>query len=416
VYATRTSICFLLVCAVLFANPVLGQEPERRISMVEALRLFGENSLALRVALSEARQIEGEARQSRAYFNPALTVVREDLGRGSEDYWETTVGLEQRLEWPGRTAARRRAAGHLVGAAAAGYRADSLRLAFEVRSTYAEAWAAEERELALRRAADVMIRLATAAERRFEEGDISGYEARRLRLERVRIEQDAEVARLETAVARRTLASLVFSEGEITEVGPSEPLAGRPPAIAHEAALEALSQRPDLEAARSALEAARAQVSIANSAWVPDPTVALGYKDQADGFSGAALSVAIPIPLFDRKGGAGESARARAAGAAAGLDLRRREARNDVLAAADRYASLRARLGGLGEDLMDEADALLAAAGAAYDEGEMELVGLLDAARAFRDARLMGISLRANTWVAYYDLLRAMGRVPEEER
>ncbi len=46
----------------------------------------------------------------------------------------------------------------------------------------------------------------------------------------------------------------------------------------------------------------------------------------------------------------------------------------------------------------------------------MTLVELLDAARAYRDARLMAVSVRAQAWIAYYDLLRAMGRAPEGER
>ncbi len=41
---------------------------------------------------------------------------------------------------------------------------------------------------------------------------------------------------------------------------------------------------------------------------------------------------------------------------------------------------------------------------------------LLDAAGAFRDARLSALSLQSATWIAYYDLVRAMGREPADER
>lgn len=393
-----------------------AQEPERRVSMPEALRLFGENSLGLRIARAELLEIEGAARQSRAYFNPSFTVVWEDLARGGEDYWETTVGVQQRLEWPGRTTARSRAAGHRVGAANAGYRADSLRLAFDVRRAYAEAWAAEEREVTLGRAADVILRVSAAAESRLAEGDISGYEARRLRVERARVEQDVAVARLEAGTARRTLATLVLPEAATVEVGPSEPLVGRPQAVTRDAALNALATRPDIEAAERALDAANAELSVAAAGWVPDPTLTVGFKDQADGFSGAVLGLSVPIPLFNRQGGARDGARARREVVATGLALRRREARNDVLAAFERYESTRGRLESVGEGLFGEADLLLETAGQAYAEGELSLVELLDAARAFREARTIAVALRAATWTAYYDLLRAMGRAPEEDR
>ena len=57
------------------------------------------------------------------------------------------------------------------------------------------------------------------------EGDISGYDTRRLRVERARIEQRYAVTALESATARLALASRVLPQVEVAEVGPSEPLA-----------------------------------------------------------------------------------------------------------------------------------------------------------------------------------------------
>lgn len=404
-----------LAAAVAPADTARAQEPERRVSMEEALALFGEHSLSLRIARSDALTVAGEARQFRAYFNPALGVVHENLGLEGEDYWETTIGVEQRIEWPGRTAARGRAADHRIGAADARVRSDSLRLAFEVRRAYSEAWAAEGRAVSQRRSAEVIARVADAAERRFEEGDISGYELRRLRLERVRSEQDLAAAELRGSAARRELATLILPDSDVEEVGPAEPLVGAPPAISLASALEALSIRSDIEAAERALEAARAGLAVASSGWVPDPTLQLGYKDQADGFSGAVLGLSLPMPLFDRNGGAAEAARGRRDAASAALALRRREARNDVVAAHARHASTLALLG-RGAGVLEDAEALLETAETAYAEGELSLVELIDAARAYRDAGTTAVALRADAWIAYYDVLRAMGRAPEEHR
>lgn len=396
--------------------PASAQEPIQRVSMEEALRLFAENSLALRIARSEADQARGEARQSRAYFNPSATVVREDLASGDSDYAETIVGLEQRLEWPGRTAARARAAGRAIEAAQAAFAADSLRLAFDVRQAYAEAWKAEETEEALAIAAGAIRKATAAAERRYAEGDISGYQLRRLRVERARTEQALASAGLEARAARRTLAALVLPGSEAAEVGAAEPLEGRPPPIDRETALAAVWNRPDLEAAEQKALAADAAASAASQAWVPSPTVVAGYKDQTDGFSGPVISVALPVPLFDRQGGEAQAAAARRATARTRLELRRREARNDVLSALDRYASARERLETIADSLLAQADDLLEIARVAYAEGELGLVELLDAAEAFRDARVTALELRAETWIAYYDVSRATGRAPEEDR
>lgn len=392
------------------------QEPVRRVSMREALDLFAQHSLALRIARSEADEARGEARQTRAYFNPAAFVVREDLSAGEDHYWETTLGLEQRLEWPGRTAARGRAAGRKIEATEAAFVADSIRLAFDVRRAYAEAWRAEETERSLALAAGTIRQVTAAAERRYDEGDLSGYELRRLRLERTRTEDALASARLEARTARRALATLVLPEVEVAEVGPAEPLEGRPPEIDRDAALAAVLARPDIEAARNSALSAEAAASAASQAWIPSPVLRVGYKEQADGFTGPAIDLALSLPLFDRRGGEAQAAAARRTAASGRFDLRRREARNDLISALDRYASARERMDAQAEGLLDQAGDLLEIARVAYTEGELGLVEMLDAAEAFRAARSRVVELTAETWIAFYEVARATGRRPEEYR
>ncbi len=278
-----------------------------------------------------------------------------------------------------------------------------------MRRAYAEAWREEEALAGLRRAAGPIREAAAAAERRHEEGDISGYRLRRLRVERARLEQALAEARLDAAAARRRLATLVLPEEAEAQVAPADPLTGRPPPVALDAALATLSERPDLEAAARVAEAARAEASAASQAWIPDPTLTAGYKDQGDGFAGVTLGVGLPLPLFDRNGGSAAAAGARAEAAAVRLELRRREARNEVRAAHVRYAAARGRLEAFGRDLAGDSEALLESGRVAYEEGEMDLVELLDAAEAYRAARVLAVDLRAETWIAYFDLLRAMG-------
>ncbi len=400
----------------LLPRPVHGQEAVRRVSLEAALEAFAENSLALRIARSEAAEIAGAARQSRAWFNPSLSVRRDDLDRNGDEYWEENLLLFQPLEWPGRTAARYRAAAHTIEASTARFRSDSTRLAFEVREAWALAWFAEAAELTARQAAAVIQEVAEDAEIRLEEGDISAYETRRLRLERVQAEQDVAEAELRSRSTRRRLAALTFPGTGIEEVGPSAELEGLPPTVTREAALGAMPERPDLEAAARDLDAAQAELAIARSRWMPDPTVSLGYRRQEGGFQGLSLGLDLPLPLFDRGGGNRQAADARSAAAAHRFDLRRRLAENDLRMTSDRYASSRARLEAAADGLLADAEALLASATAAYGENEMSLLELLDAAGAFRSARLSALSMRSAAWIDYWDLLRAMGRAPEGDR
>ena len=397
-------------------SPTLqGQGDVPRVTLPEALEGFAENSPALRIARAEAAEIAGRARQSRSYANPAFSLLREDLSYSGEDYWETTAGLMQRIEWPGRTTARGVAARHTITGAGARFRADSLELVFAVREAYVAAWLAEEAERTVEQAAEMIYVVTRAAEQRLDAGDISGYETRRLRLGRIQAEKAAADAKLRTRAARRLLASLVLPEAYLHQLGPADAIVGVPPAIASGNALDALPRRPDLEAAALELDAARARYRVATLEWVPDPTVSLAYKEHADGFKGAMIGVDLPLPIFNRAGGAREEAAARESAATSGLDLLRRQAELDLVDALDRYSVARERLRVTGEGIEAEAEVLLSAARVAYDEGEMTLVEFLDATGAFRDARLSALTLRAEAWIAYYNLLRAMGGGTGEE-
>ena len=395
-------------------NAAIGEEAVRRVNLRQALEEFVENSLALKIARSEAAEVAGAARQSRVYSNPSVAFDRDQLEHGPDGFREQTIRFEQEVEWPGRVSARRRAADHTINASEAGLRADSVELAFEVREAYALAWFAEEAERSAGRTLTVIRSVTEDAEARLEAGDISAYEARRLRLERVRAEQEAADAGLRTRAARRRLAALISPGTGTEEVGPATGLEQIPPPVALEAALRGIVQRPDLEAAARELDAAQAEVDIASFARRPSPTFGLGYRDDSDGFGGASVGVTVPLPVFDRGHGTREETAARSSAAAYRLDLRRRLAEYDVVGALDRYAASRARVETAVEGLLADGESLLSSATAAYAEQEMTLVELLDAAGAFQGARLTALSLQSEAWIAYYDLLRAMGRGPEE--
>jgi outer membrane protein TolC len=94
------------------------------------------------------------------------------------------------------------------------------------------------------------------------------------------------------------------------------------------------------------------------------------------------------------------------------LDLTRRQVENDALRAQEAYGALAARatlLGDLGDAGGVPADDLLSIAVFAYDEGEMELLELLDAAEAMHAAATGRARLRTDLWIAYFDLERALG-------
>ena len=381
----------------------------RTVRLREALRLFRANNLSLRKAQSEARSIRGEARQAGAYPNPTLQATHEPLWRGAESQSETYLNVRQQIEWSGRSA-RIRSARERAAAAQARAAVDSARLALQVTEAYVEAATAETRLRRLRQVTRVFRQADSSMAKRRREGDASGYAARRIRLERARYEQRLAAARLETRSARRQLALLVLPEGAPLVAADSLP-SSMPPAISERRALQAaLRQRPELRRWQSAVESQKAARRAARRQAWPDPYVTAGYKRQSNGFEGAFLGVGIPLPFFDRNQGAAEAEAERLDAAQTQQILARREIRNEVRRVHAAYTSARRQDQLLGDDLLRGTGDLLRIAQTSYGEGEMSLVELLDAADAYRDARLRSVDLRADLWTRYFLLLRAMGQ------
>ena len=411
-YATKI---LLLVAALGFLpTTVTSQEPTRRVSLEEALRLFAANNLDLRLARSRRAEAAGLARQANAFPNPTAAVTHEPLSQDGQSYTETYLTLSQRFELPGKRSARAAAANRVLGAAEARMRADSARLGFAVKHAFVEAAMAEERLAITERVTGVFRLGAQSAAVREAEGDISLYDLRRLLVERTRYENRLAEALLAVSAARRSLALLILFEAEAAaeavQVAPRDPLGVSPPEPTLDRVLEgAVSRRQEVVAARSEVEAAQAGVRLARAERIPDVTATGGSKRQSDGFRGFFLGVSIPLALFDRSGGAVEATEAQVRSAEERLALTSRQVENDLRRTIETYRSLRGRVEFLGEGLLDDDPDLLQIAQVAYDAGEMDLVQLLDGAEALWDARTARARLKADLWTAYYDLERAVG-------
>ncbi len=395
--------------------PALMPEP-RSVTLDEALALFAEHNLGLRLARAETAEAEGRVVQARAYPNPSFGASFDPLFGGDDAdglQYETGATVSQRIEWGGLRSARMEAAEGLVTAARARARADSLRLAFEVVRAYVDAAAAQER---VDRLGDVtaVVRAATnAASARYDEGDLAGFDLRRLRVEQARYETASEIAVLDAAAARRRLALLILPDDAIEdgiEVAPASGLEALPPEVLLADVLAAAERnRPEVDAARAEVVAARAALEASRLERRPSPTVSAGVQRQQGGLYGPTVALSLPLPVFDRNTGRIVAEQARLAQAETRLTLAERQVEADVRRAYETYASLGRRTALVRDNLLDGTEGLLATARVAYGEGALSLVELLDAADAYREARVVSADLLADYTAAYYDLIRSAG-------
>lgn len=235
-------------------------------------------------------------------------------------------------------------------------------------------------------------------ERRAGEGLSAEAELIRIRLERERAWSEVATQRAELARVRAVLGSFLGDSTPDLAVMVTAPDAPLPiPELPGDPA--AWDLRPDVRAARARLAAAGAGVGVAASQVFPEVSATAGLKWSA-GTSTLLAGLSLPLPLLNQNGG--ERIRAGAEREAAGYELAlvERQARSELFGARDAARILRDRIallaapatlaaGETGPPLtyLERAETTRRLALEAHREGAIPLIQVLDAARAWAEAR-----------------------------
>lgn len=391
---------------------LLAQEPSTTLAETRARALRVNPDLAAaREAVNAARGLE---RQAGAFLNPTLSYGREQVdgttGRASQDI----LTADQAIEWPGVRGARQESARARRAAAEARLAFIETQMAYEVTRAYALAGSAVRRARLADSVAQAFGMALAVSERRLREGDISGFAARRIRLEASRY----AVARVEAMLAQRTARAelAVLLADSATENGPAPAdLPAIRSALPPLDSLLAVAQahRQDLRASRLEIDAAAADARRAGRERLPSVTLTAGTKREAlpggERMSGLVAGVALPVPLWDRRSGAVAAADAESRRRAAETVALRRRVMRDVAESAQAFRAAQEQMALLGDSVQADATAALRAAQAAYVEGEISLLEWLDTVRAWQETEITIANLRADLIVRAAALERAVG-------
>ncbi|MBA3522243.1 MAG: TolC family protein [Gemmatimonadales bacterium] len=283
--------------------------------------------------------------------------------------------------------------------------------------SYAATVAADRRAALAGEAAEAFAQASRVSGERLAGGDISGYENRRLRLEAARY----ATLRLAAVVARDsavgTLMSLIGLADSAALIGAPQlvdTLTPAPLTLAEDSLVtRALASRPELRAARLEAEAGQAEVGLARAERIPTPALSGGFKNErvttGESLNGFVLGLSLPLPLWDRRGGAIDAARADAVSRIATVEGLRRLTIREVRGAFEAHQAIARQLAALREQLGDDAVKARQAAAAAYGEGEIGLLEWLDAIRAYQEAEAAYAALWAEYIARRAALERATG-------
>lgn len=406
---SRPAVTFILV-AVLVGPRVAGAEA---LTLDAALVRAMQSNVELAAARADLVAARGRLEQASVLAaNPVVTSSGTNHRIARETNIDAAVSLGQELQVGGQRGLRMAAARFDVEHAEA-LRADHERLvAGEVRRAFAGLVAAERRQVVAAEVAAQSRRLAGIAATRLAQGDVGRLDVDLARLDQTKAESDAAAA---VTDVERAMARLAVALG----AGPDETFAVAAPAdTSHATPAEAdvidraLATRPDLRAARAERARLDGEADLTRRVGlIPNPTLRGFYSHENGNETLVGGEISVPLPVFDRQGGAELDLRGQAASAAAAVVRLERQIPRDVHLALARHRTAEATWARRRRDA-NVAPAALAALDRALSAG---LLGLADAVvqqDRLRDARRADVDAWLDLREAEADVLEAVGENP----
>ena len=373
-----------------------------RMTLEEALRLANERNPNLAAARNTVEIAEAQRIDARLRPNPAVTFEsasyplfespRPSFGNNQE----LTFRFDQEIELAGRRGLRTQAAETGVSAAEAAFQDQKRRLDFEVRRGYFGVVLAKADLEVARAALDEIDKVISLNRARYEQGEISGGEVRRIQVERLKFVDDQFAAELALRNARSALLALFNApnlgvEFDVVETlnvtdttGAGAPVAPQQALDATALRTQALTLRPDLLAAQQEVQRADTETRLQRALRTPNITVGGGYRRDF-GTNAVVFGVTVPLPLSSRNQGVVARAEAERRQAANLVTATATGVLLEVQQAVNAVDVSRARVEYIEREYLtpsrESRDIVLAA----YRLGTADLIDFLDAQRAFRD-------------------------------
>jgi cobalt-zinc-cadmium efflux system outer membrane protein len=344
--------------------------------------------------------------------NPSLSWDRvASLSGGRADESEDDLALHLPLVLSGRLGLENEAGAAAALAEDARARWGRARARREARLAFDTVLAARARVAILAKAAAATEELNRVLSAREKAGESAGYDRERMELEAALVSDLRAAAEAEQAGAEAAAAVLLGATGMPLPTLAGDVLAETGPLP--QATPDTLEARPDVQALAREAQAAEAAAKAANRKAVPDPALTAGVRllDVAESRRGVGyvVGVEVPLPLLDSGAREADVARARARAAEAERVATWRQAVGEVAAARVTAVTRRARVAAHQRDVVQRAERLVGLAAKAWRAGGAELLTLIDAQRAAREAHLAALALAVEARRAETDLLFLTG-------
>ena len=413
--------CSLAVCWTAFPAAASGQDPSGAaapLRLDDVLRRAVSEHPLVRAAAARVDAARGGRRSAGAFANPIVAYQVENApfpgqtgvpGGDRESSLLATIPLEPLFQRGPRV----ERANHEVRAAEADLARVRREVALEATRAFHRVALAE---IAIDADADVQARLEELEaynRARVSAGATAESDLIRIQVERDRATTDVVLQRAELARARAELGAWIpGADADAAPLGTGH-IGGAPPSVPPLADLLATmrTSRPDLVAARARADAARAETAYQNRLTLRQLGATFGTKRVA-GENTMVAGVSLALPLFDRNRGDVQRASAERVAAEQEAAWTERRAAAQLGGAYQATGLLLREAARLDGTFLNRAEESRRIALAAYREGAVSLLQVLDASRTFAEARLSYFRTLFAARESLLDLAAAAGLDP----
>lgn len=367
-----------------------------------ALQAVRAQSLAARAGITSAR----------AFPNPEIELLRGPVrpliaGAASGTGGQFSIG--QRLENPALRAARSGAAEAVARGAEIGVRAAENNLIAAIKVQFFEVLRRQEEVTASSEDVQLTQQIRERISVRVRTGEGARFDLMRADTEVAIAQRELARARGRVAQARAALAGATGSPLPDGFSLNGDFYKSLPEADYRTLRELAISANPELRRAQADVTRAERQVEVERQSVLPSVSLRLSRDDTPDTTSVRA-GIALSIPLWDRRGGPVDEARAQLLRSRSESESRRFEQLQDFEAAWHQFQSALGAVRALETSILPQARSIVEVAEAAYRFGERGILEYLDARRQFRLVRNDLITARFELYAAKTDLERIAAR------
>jgi len=379
-------------CRTLFAADM----PSQDMSLRQAIDLAVANRAELRAANRNTESTVQLRRQAGLIPSPRFFYQSENLRPGmtfTKDVDTYAYGTEV-LEISGKRSARIATAENGIAFSRLTSEQQKIAIEFSVAQDYWEALRLQYMQSLAAQNVEYYREILDYHQKRFKEGKIADIDLLRVRLEEARAEANMESNRLAEAEGKQRLArDMGLTEAANWRLSERFDVLESPHSSMAPGALQ--PETIAVKLARQAIEAARANLMVQKAQGRPDVDVLFGYKRQAGfadvPFNSMLAGFQMNVPIFDRNQGAVAAARLQVQANTATLSSVQQRKAADLVLARMAYDTWKRQVTERYQPILNQAVDIANVSRAAYLEGGIDLLRLLDAEKLRVDVQ--------NSWV-----------------